>query len=212
MNIDKLTINSKDVATKEDLKKIELTPGPQGERGQQGVPGIQGLRGPKGDPGPQGAIGPKGDRGEKGERGLQGLQGLQGAKGDQGIPGVRGADGRTQYTHIAYADSISGSGFSQTNADKPYIGVYVDFNSTDSKNPADYRWTRWRGSDGLNGKDGPQGIPGKPGADGRTPYFHRAWANSADGRDGFSTTDSTNKRYLGTLTDFTEADSQNPEL
>ena len=172
-----------------------------------------GLQGPKGDTGPQGAIGPKGDRGEKGERGergLQGLQGLQGAKGDQGIPGVRGADGRTQYTHIAYADTISGSGFSQTNADKTYIGVYVDFNSTDSVNPADYRWTRWRGSDGLNGKDGPQGIPGKPGADGRTPYFHRAWANSADGRTDFSTSDSTNKRYLGTLTDFTEADSQDP--
>lgn len=104
MNIDKLTINSKDVATKEDLKKIELTPGPQGERGQQGVPGVQGLQGPKGD----------------------------------------------------------------------------------------------------------QGIPGKTGADGRTPYLHRAWANSADGRDGFSTTDSTNKRYLGTYTDFTEADSQDP--
>lgn len=210
MNIDKLTINSKDVATKEDLKKIELTPGPQGERGQQGVPGIQGLRGPKGDPGPQGAIGPKGDRGEKGERGLQGLQGLQGVKGDQGIPGVRGADGRTQYTHIAYADNATGGGFSQTNADKAYVGVYVDFNATDSRNPADYRWTKWKGPKGENGNDGPQGIPGKPGADGRTPYLHRAWANSADGRDGFSTSDSTNKRYLGTLTDFTEADSQDP--
>lgn len=67
-----------------------------------------------------------------------------------------------------------------------------------------------KGPKGENGKDGPQGIPGKPGTDGRTPYFHRAWANSADGRDGFSTTDSTNKRYLGTLTDFTEADSQDP--
>ena len=104
MNIDKLTINAQDVATKEDLKKIELTPGPQGERGQQGLPGIQGLQGPKGD----------------------------------------------------------------------------------------------------------QGIPGTKGTDGRTPYLHRAWANSADGRDGFSTTDSTNKRYLGTYTDFTEADSQDP--
>ena len=196
-------VDDKEVAS-EQLTLINTSDGMQGQKGDTG---------PKGDPGPQGAIGPKGDRGEKGERGergLQGLQGLQGAKGDQGIPGVRGADGRTQYTHIAYADSISGSGFSQTNADKAYIGVYVDFNSTDSVNPADYRWTRWRGSDGLNGKDGPQGIPGKPGADGRTPYFHRAWANSADGRDGFSTTDSTNKRYLGTLTDFTEADSQDP--
>ena len=196
-------VDNKEVAS-EQLTLINTSDGLQGQKGDAG---------PKGDPGPQGAIGPKGDRGEKGERGergLQGLQGLQGAKGDQGIPGVRGADGRTQYTHIAYADSISGSGFSQTNADKPYIGVYVDFNSTDSKNPADYRWNKWQGPKGENGKDGPQGIPGKPGADGRTPYFHRAWANSADGRDGFSTTDSTNKRYLGTLTDFTEADSQDP--
>ena len=196
-------IDNKEVAS-EQLTLINTSDGLQGQKGDTG---------PKGDPGPQGAIGPKGDRGEKGERGergLQGLQGLQGPKGDQGIPGARGADGRTQYTHIAYADSISGSGFSQTNADKPYIGVYVDFNSTDSINPADYRWNKWQGPKGENGKDGPQGIPGKPGADGRTPYFHRAWANSADGRDGFSTSDSTNKRYLGTLTDFTEADSQDP--
>lgn len=169
-----------------------------------------GTKGAKGDRGEKGDKGDKGDRGERGERGLQGLQGLQGAKGDQGIPGAKGADGRTQYTHLAYADTISGGGFSQTNADKAYIGVYVDFTAQDSKNPADYRWTKWRGSDGQNGKDGAQGISGKPGADGRTPYFHRAWANSADGRDGFSTSDSTNKRYLGTLTDFTEADSQDP--
>ena len=169
--------------------------------------GDTGQKGAKGDPGPKGD---KGERGAQGERGLQGLQGLQGPKGDQGIPGVRGADGRTQYTHMAYADNAAGGGFSQTNTDKAYVGVYIDFNATDSKNPADYRWTRWRGPDGLNGKDGPQGIPGKPGADGRTPYFHRAWANSADGRDGFSTSDSTNKRYLGTYTDFTEADSQDP--
>lgn len=195
-------IDNKEVVS-EQVTLINTSDGLQGQKGDTG---------PKGDPGPKGDQGEKGEKGDRGERGLQGLQGLQGAKGDQGIPGTKGADGRTQYTHIAYADTISGSGFSQTNADKAYIGVYVDFNSTDSVNPADYRWTRWRGSDGLNGKDGPQGIPGKPGADGRTPYFHRAWANSADGRDGFSTTDSTNKRYLGTLTDFTEADSQNPEL
>lgn len=195
-------VDNKEVAS-EQLTLINTSDGLQGQKGDTG---------PKGDPGPKGDRGEKGEKGDRGERGLQGLQGLQGVKGDQGIPGVRGEDGRTQYTHIAYADTISGSGFSQTNADKPYIGVYVDFNSTDSVNPADYRWTRWRGSDGLNGKDGPQGIPGKPGADGRTPYFHRAWANSADGRTDFSTSDSTNKRYLGTLTDFTEADSQDPEL
>lgn len=59
----------------------------------------------------------------------------------------------------------------------------------------------------LNTSDGSKG---EKGTDGKTPYFHKAWANSADGRDGFSTSDSTNKRYLGTLTDFTQADSQDP--
>ena len=195
------------------VDEITLANVSDGQNGQKGDKGDQGATGPIGKPGPPGAIGPKGDRGEKGEkgdRGLQGLQGLQGAKGDQGIPGPKGSDGRTQYTHIAYADSATGGGFSQTNADKAYVGVYVDFNPTDSRNPTDYRWTKWKGPKGENGNDGPQGIPGKPGADGRTPYFHRAWANSSDGRDGFSTSDSNNKRYLGTLTDFTEADSQDP--
>ena len=40
--------------------------------------------------------------------------------------------------------------------------------------------------------------------------IHIAYANSADGKDGFSTTDSTNKSYLGTYTDFMQADSKNP--
>lgn len=156
--------------------------------------------------GRKGEKGNKGDTGARGEQGIQGERGLPGVKGDRGLPGERGSDGRTQYTHIAYADNAVGGGFSQTNTNKPYIGMYVDFNVADSTNPTVYKWTKWKGEDGA------QGVPGAKGADGRTPYFHRAWANSADGRDSFSTTDSTNKRYLGTLTDFTEADSQNPKL
>ena len=53
-------------------------------------------------------------------------------------------------------------------------------------------------------------INASDGTAGKTQYLHRAWANSADGRDGFSTSDSTNKRYFGTYTDFIEADSQDP--
>ena len=134
-----------------------------------------------------------------------GEQGPQGPKGDQGIPGPKGADGRTQYTHIAYADTVSGSGFSQTDVNKAYIGMYQDFNAEDSKNPQDYRWSKWKGSDGKDG------IPGKAGADGRTPYVHFAYADSADGRTGFSLTQTGNKRYLGVLTNFIKEDSTNPE-
>ncbi|MFA9493189.1 phage tail spike protein [Streptococcus sp. E17BB] len=154
------------------------------------------LKGDKGDRGVQG------ERGPQGERGLQGIQGLQGPRGDQGIAGPKGADGRSQYTHIAYADTISGSGFSQTDRTKAYIGMYQDFTATDSRNPADYRWSKWKGDDGA------QGIPGPKGADGRTPYIHFAYAESADGQTGFSLTQTGNKRYMGTYTDFTEADSR----
>ena len=136
--------------------------------------------------------------------GEQGPQGPQGPKGDQGIPGPKGADGRTQYTHIAYADTISGSGFSQTDVNKPYIGMYQDFNAIDSQNPQDYRWCKWKGSDGKDG------IPGKAGADGRTPYVHFAYADSADGQTGFSLTQTGSKRYLGVLTNFIKEDSTNP--
>lgn len=160
--------------------------------------GRNGVKGDKGDPGP---AGPKGDRGLQGERGLQGLQG---PKGDQGIPGIKGADGKTQYTHIAYADTVSGSGFSQTDTDKAFIGMYQDFSTTDSRNPQDYRWSKWKGSDGRDG------IPGKAGADGRTPYVHFAYADSADGRTGFSLTQDGTKRYLGICTDFDKANSTNP--
>lgn len=152
-------------------------------------------------------IGEKGDKGEKGERGVQGPQGpqgLQGPQGIQGIPGAKGTDGKTQYTHIAYADTVSGSGFSQTDTNKAFIGMYQDFNATDSRNPQDYRWSKWKGSDGRDG------IPGKAGADGRTPYVHFAYADSADGRTGFSLTQDGNKRYLGVCTNFNQADSTNP--
>ncbi|MDU6561292.1 MAG: phage tail protein [Streptococcus sp.] len=160
-----------------------------------------------GEQGPKGNDGAKGDRGDQGPRGLpgeRGPQGLQGPKGDQGIPGIKGADGKTQYTHIAYADTVSGSGFSQTDTNKAFIGMYQDFNATDSRNPQDYRWSKWKGSDGRDG------IPGKAGADGRTPYVHFAYADSADGRTGFSLTQDGNKRYLGVCTNFNRTDSTNP--
>lgn len=148
------------------------------------------LKGDKGD---------KGDKGETGPRGPQGIQGLQGPKGDQGIQGPKGADGKTQYTHIAYADNATGGGFSQTDQTKAYIGMYVDFNATDSTDPTKYKWSKWKGSDGA------QGIPGKAGADGKTPYIHFAYADDNKGTN-FSLTDK-NQQYMGYYSDYTQADS-----
>lgn len=202
-------VDNKEVAS-EEVTFLNVSDGRNGAKGDPGPKGDKGEQGPQGVKGETGA---KGDRGEKGDRGLQGPQGLtgsvgpqglQGPKGDQGIPGVKGADGKTQYTHIAYADTVSGGGFSQTDTNKPFIGMYQNFNTADSRNPQDYRWSKWKGSDGRDG------IPGKAGADGRTPYVHFAYADSADGRTGFSLTQDGTKRFLGICTNFDKANSTNP--
>ena len=136
-----------------------------------------------------------------GETGPRGLQGLQGPQGLQGIPGATGRDGRSQYTHIAFSDSPNGEGFSHTDQGRAYIGQYQDFSPEHSKDPAAYRWTKWKGNDGA------QGIPGKPGADGKTNYFHIAYASSADGSREFSLEDN-NQQYMGYYSDYTQADSR----
>ncbi len=52
--------------------------------------------------------------------------------------------------------------------------------------------------------DGAIGKPGLAGADGRTPFIHTAWADSADGSQGFNTTVSTGKAYFGTCTTYSD--------
>lgn len=151
---------------------------------------LDGRKGEKGD---------KGDTGERGEQGIQGERGLPGVKGDRGLPGERGSDGRTQYTHIAYADNATGGGFSFSGQGKAFIGVYQDFTETNSNNPTKYLWTEWRGRDGADG------LPGKAGADGRTPYVHFAYSDNEDG-SGLTLTDN-GQRYFGHYSDYEKPDS-----
>lgn len=128
-----------------------------------------------------------------------------GKDGANGIPGKDGKDGKTQYTHLAYANSADGTkDFSVSDGNREYIGMYVDFVEADSTDPAKYTWSL------IKGADGAQGVPGTPGTDGKTPYFHIAYANSADGRTGFSVDDSVNKLYIGQYTDYTPDDSTDP--
>lgn len=128
-----------------------------------------------------------------------------GKDGANGIPGKDGKDGKTQYTHLAYANSADGTkDFSVSDGNREYIGMYVDFVEADSIDPTKYTWSL------IKGADGAQGVPGTPGTDGKTPYFHIAYANSADGRTGFSVDDSVNKLYIGQYTDYTPDDSTDP--
>lgn len=287
-------------------------------------------------------------------------KGETGPEGTQGIPGKPGIDGKTPYTHVAYADDDKGGGFSQSPDNKAYMGWYSDFTQADSNDPSLYGWSLIKGADGKDGADGvagkdgvgikstqimyaqstsgttapttgwtaqvptlikgqylwtqttwvytdntgeagytvsynakdgntgangiagkdgvgikstaityatsasgtsaptsgwvstppsatagqfiwtrtiwtytdnttetgysvgkigekgatgadgANGAPGKPGVDGKTPYFHQAWAGSKDGKVNFSATDPSNRGYLGTYSDFTQADSTDP--
>lgn len=133
-------------------------------------------------------------------------KGADGENGSDGKDGVDGKDGKTSYTHIAYANSADGkTDFSVSDSNREYIGMYADFTEQDSTNPDDYAWTL------VKGANGSQGIPGKAGADGKTPYFHIAYANSADGKTGFDVVVSAGKQYIGQYTDYdTPDDSIDP--
>ena len=143
----------------------------------------------------------KGEQGEQGERGLQGIQGPQGI---QGVAGKDGTNGKTTYFHIKYSSVENPTSSSQlTETPSTYIGTYVDFTETDSTDPKKYTWSQFVGSQGPKGEQGIAGV----GVDGKTSYLHIAYANSADGKTGFSASDSTNKSYIGQYTDFTPNDS-----
>ena len=136
---------------------------------------------------------------------FRGVDGYDGKDGANGIPGKDGKDGKTQYTHLAYANSADGkTDFSVSDGNREYIGMYVDFVEADSTDPTKYTWSL------IKGANGAQGVPGTPGVNGKTPYFHIAYANSADGRTGFSVDDSVNKLYIGQYTDYTPDDSTDP--
>lgn len=76
-------------------------------------------------------------------------------KGGDGEPGAPGADGKTTYTWISYSDNADGSGMYQLpNDNTKYIGIAVNKDTkTEGTNPADYTWSKFRGTDGKPGTD-----------------------------------------------------------
>lgn len=89
-------------------------------------------------------------------------------------------------------------------SNKAYMGLYIDEIIQSSTDASKYAWTL------IKGQDGSQGIQGPAGADGKTPYWHTAWANSADGKTDFSLTDSKGRKYRGDYADYTQTDSTDP--
>lgn len=120
----------------------------------------------------------------------------------EGIPGKPGADGKTYYTWVRYADDENGTGMSDNPSGKYYIGLAFNKESqTESSNPKDYQWSKYRGDDG---------IPGTDGEDGRTSYFHVKYSAVANPSSSAQMTETPSK-YIGTYVDYTQQDSNNPK-
>ena len=159
--------------------------------------------------------------GNTGAQGPQGTPGADGSDGQDGAPGAPGEDGVgiASYT-ITYQAGTSGT--------TPPSGNWVS--SPPTVSAGQYLWTRTvttlsdgtsktaysvgrmgqNGAQGVQGPPGKDGANGKDGAAGKTSYFHVAYANSADGTVDFSTTTATNRTYMGTYVDYTQADSNSP--
>lgn len=90
MRVQNLETKSDTLATKDELKAVQLKSGERGERGEPGPQGPQGERGADGLQGPQGLQGIQGERGEQGPIGQTGPTGPQ---GPIGLTGPKGADG-----------------------------------------------------------------------------------------------------------------------
>lgn len=123
-------------------------------------------------------MGVNGAKGEKGEIGQTGPQGPQGLKGATGPQGPKGADGKSPTV------SVSKSGNTTT----------ITVNNPDGTKTS------------QTVKDGTNGTPGKDGATGKTTYFHVKYSNDG-GKTFTSNSGETVGDYIGTYTDFVEADS-----
>lgn len=131
----------------------------------------------------------------------------------QGTNGKPGDDGA----------SVTITGQATKYAVTPTAGQPADSAFTSDKIPAlspgDYLWSRTTVtySSGVQTKSyavsriGADGTDGQPGSDGKNSYTHFAYANSADGATGFSTTYFEGALYLGTRSDFNEADPEDYE-
>lgn len=107
MRVQNLETQAETLATKDELKAVQLR---AGERGERGEPGPRGERGEQGPPGPQGLQGERGQDGQRGERGEQGPIGQTGPAGPQGPIGLTGPKGENGRDGVGIPQKLTLSG------------------------------------------------------------------------------------------------------
>ena len=108
--------------------------------------------------------------------------------------------GASSYFHVKYAPNNNPTADEMSEYPKEYIGTYVDNIEDDSNDPNKYTWVKLEGKDGVAGKDGVNGT---------TYYFHVKYSDD-EGRTFTSNNGEDVGKYIGTLVDTVEADSNDP--
>lgn len=156
------------------------------------------YKGKNGSNGKDGAVGPQGPQGEQGEQGPQGATGATGANGKDGTS-VSVKSTSVKYAVTNGNSQPADSAFTNTTMPNVAVGQYLwsktEVVYTDGKSTKSYSVSRI-------GTDGAKGMPG---ANGKTTHF--AYATSADGKTGFSTTLFAGATYIGTYDDNKIEDS-----
>lgn len=125
---------------------------------------------------------------------------IRGEDGTNGIDGVDGTDGKSSYFFVKYSANANGNPMTEApQSNTKYMGVCSTTTASAPTSYTSYTWTQCRGNDGQNG------TPGTNGADGRTQYLHIKYSD--DGTTFTANNGETLGAYIGTLVDFTEADS-----
>lgn len=113
---------------------------------------------------------------------LKGEKGEKGDKGDKGTTGASGKDGTNGKDGVSPTVSVSKSGNTTTITITDKTGTHTQ-----------------------TVKDGANGTPGKDGINGKTTYFHVKYSNDG-GKTFTANSGETVGSYIGTCTDYTEAD------
>ncbi|MBR0575677.1 phage tail protein [Proteiniclasticum sp. BAD-10] len=155
------SLTEKQFQTELGLKNIQLTPGPPGPQGEPGPPGIPGPPGTDGQtlytwvkyadtptsgmsdfPDGKTYMGIAYNKTTATESTTYADYSWSLIKGTDGLPGAPGANGVTTYTWVKYADTITGTGMSDSPTGKRFLGLaHNKTTSTESTNAADYQWS-----------------------------------------------------------------------
>lgn len=169
-----LTINYKPVATKEDLKNIELTPGPEGKT----------------------AYNIAVDNGFVGTE-SQWIQSLIGTKGKDG-KGIASTTVEYAQTTSGSTTPTAWSGTRPTPKQGEYMWTRTVIRYTDGTSSTTYNtsYSATDGQKGDKGDPGDKGVQGPPGPQGQSQYTHIRYSANANGNP-MATKPDSNTKYIG---------------